>query len=311
MSTYKRFIHCGLHQVLIFLTRVQPIQASDYSAFKNIFCSKSILQVAKVILFCFHFLFALLLSAHEFQLNGLKIQTDRFQATPQDIVDFNENVLTQSKIKYETDDRSTRDRELFENLQLYLRHINPELQKKLDEAEIAAIQAYTNDHYYDRINRVFDGRSDLKANPDIAALIKLLISGLNRLPSYSQGVVYRGVGWWETAIDEEKYLKDYKSYYDKLEKNGEMTFAFMSTTKDIETKFVRCTPFIFRVTQSQNGKDISDISVKPDEKEILFKPFTKFVIKNKFTRKLENKELCQKQLDFDQQLVVDLEEISP
>jgi len=84
----------------------------------------------------------------------------------------------------------------------------------------------------------------------------------------------------------------------------------MSTTKDDTTVFVRCTPVMFRIVKSQNGKDISEISTRPDQKEVLFRPFSKFKVINKFTRKLEFKDSCVGQtLDFDDQMVVDLEEV--
>jgi hypothetical protein len=237
---------------------------------------------------------------HEFQLNGVKIQSTDFLATPEDGVEYN------AYLQHEP--------ALSDYLHAFQSKKNvPESFKKLEPNEISAIQAYTDDHYYSSINNVFkSGADDLKTSTDVQLLIKLILSGLNKLPSYDQGLVYRGLGWWETSISQEKYLANYKSYYDKINVGEELSFPFMSTTKDDTTVFVRCTPVVFRVMKSQNGKDISEVSTRPDEKEVLFRPFSKFKIIQKFTRRLEQKATCTGQrLDFDDQMVVDLEETTP
>ncbi len=137
------------------------------------------------------------------------------------------------------------------------------------------------------------------------------ISGLNKLPTYNQGVLYRGVGWWEKVITADSFAKNYLSYFNQLKEETNLTFPFMSTTKDAQTIFVQCTPLLFKIIKSKNGVDISNISIKPEEKEILFKPYATFTIKRKYTQALIGKDSCKKTLEFDQQLVVELEETNP
>ena len=110
------------------------------------------------------------------------MSTDQFLADQQD---YNEYV---SYLKQE--------QALNQFLQTYIdKKDKPAYLQKLAPPEVSAIQAYTDDRYYRKINDTFNGGHDLKANADVRLLIKLIFSGLNKIPSYDQGFLYRGLGW--------------------------------------------------------------------------------------------------------------------
>lgn len=93
---------------------------------------------------------------------------------------------------------------------------------------------------------------------------KVLNNALSKLPDY-EGTVFRGV----KITDTDKFLKDYA-------KGGEINFnQFVSTSFSKTERYYGNVEYTIL---SKSGKDVSKLSFKPHEKEILFGTSTKFSV---------------------------------
>jgi hypothetical protein len=153
----------------------------------------------------------------------------------------------------------------FFNSFLYYNNIRFEAKYKYTQkcgmslAEISAITCYTGG-LYKYINRSL--RNDVQLN-SLRNLSLIFNNGLDKLESYI-GNVTRG------ASLSEPYLSQHAVGKTVLYKGLTSTSNGVPFAGD----------YSFSI-ESKTGKDISLISMYPDEKEVLFKPNTRFLIKNK------------------------------
>lgn len=153
----------------------------------------------------------------------------------------------------------------FFNSFLYYNNIRFEAKYKYSQkcgmslAEISAITCYTGG-LYKYINRSL--RTDVQLN-SLKNLSLIFTNGLDKLESYV-GDVTRG------ASLPEPYLSQHTVGNEVIYKGLTSTSNGVSFAGD----------YSFNIT-SKTGKDISLISMYPDEKEIIFKPNTRFQIKNR------------------------------
>ena len=137
----------------------------------------------------------------------------------------------------------------------------PEL-KDIPTEDLVAIKGYSSKDYQ-ILNSALRNADETELKR-LEPYIKVAESGLDQLPNY-KGVVYRGV-------DFNKYPQVLESYK-KGEVITEAGFASSSATK--KASFKKDTLMII---ESETGKDISFLSNYPNQKEILFKPDTKFKV---------------------------------
>jgi len=137
----------------------------------------------------------------------------------------------------------------------------PEL-KDIPTEDLVAIKGYSSKDYQ-ILNSALRNADETELKR-LEPYIKVAESGLDQLPHY-KGVVYRGV-------DFNKYPQVLESYK-KGEVITEAGFASSSATK--KASFKKDTLMII---ESETGKDISFLSNYPNQKEILFKPDTKFKV---------------------------------
>lgn len=137
----------------------------------------------------------------------------------------------------------------------------PEI-KDIPTEDLVAIKGYTSEDY-EMLNPALRN-SDEKELNRLNPYIKVAESGLSQLPSY-KGIIYRGV-------DLDKYPELVRKY-----NVGEVITekAFTSSSIVKERAFNKDTLMII---ESKTGKDVSFLSDYPDEKEILFKPGTRFEV---------------------------------
>jgi len=139
---------------------------------------------------------------------------------------------------------------------------------KLTEDEAGAIKYYTSDDR--KINALNKKLREGIATKNDKIIEKVLNQALDKMPDY-KGTVYRGM----KITDVDSFIKPY------------------TTGKDID--FSQFTSTSFKKTEaylgnirykilSKSGKDVSTLSFKPKEKEVLFKSDAKFKMKS-----IENK----------------------
>lgn len=124
--------------------------------------------------------------------------------------------------------------------------------------ELTAIEAYTGG-LYKYINKSL--RTQINEN-SLNNLVKIFNRGLDKLEPY-KGLVTRG------ASLSEPYLSQHKLG------NIVLYLGLTSTSKGEAAAFT--SDYKFSI-QSEYGRDISEISMYPDEREVLFKPTTNFHI---------------------------------
>jgi hypothetical protein len=135
----------------------------------------------------------------------------------------------------------------------------PEL-KDIATEDLVAIKGYTSSDYQ-KLNDALRSKDATELNA-VEPYITVAESGLSQLPNF-EGVVYRGIDMNKIPNLSEKY------------KIGNVVTeeAFTSSSTIKRGAFKRDT--LITIT-SQTGKDVSILSDFPKQKEILFKPNTKF-----------------------------------
>lgn len=260
-----------------------------------------------LLIFIFIYLFTALTNSNAETLNLLneKIETTTFKASRSDINDF-KNKIKMSKKAYKESSGEDSQGLLFGSLkQIQNRNKNNKSSPVylVSQEELAAISYYTESAYL-RINRSIRENSANEL-PLVLTNIKLMISGLNKLPSY-QGVSYRGIGWGNKDPDAETISKVTKRYDETHINSLFQDKGFLSTTNDSKAHFL-CAPFIYKI-YGKSGKDIADFSTRPEEAEVLFRPLTKFLILKKYTN-LINHTICKEHSNLATQFVVEMEEL--
>lgn len=135
----------------------------------------------------------------------------------------------------------------------------------LTEAEYTAVYAYTDaDVYYKRLNDALRS-GDAQAMARVSPMANVLDNAFEKLPKYKGSALFRST---DIPSDVFEKMLESKKFSDQ---------AFMSTsTIDLVNVFngdVR-----FYIPQSSSGRNISQFSALPDEKEILFPRAVKFDI---------------------------------
>jgi len=135
--------------------------------------------------------------------------------------------------------------------------------------EYAAIYYYTVHPSFVEINsNLRKNTPEKELKPFIRAVIKLIISGLSKLPDF-KGSVYRGGVRNEVFYDE--VLEKYKVGTIITEP------TFLSTSEGSRSRVhFKSDPLVDFYIVSKTGKDIQDIAINPKEHEILFLPGTRF-----------------------------------
>ena len=140
---------------------------------------------------------------------------------------------------------------------------HPELFKDMSEAEIVAVWGYTTNDY-SKLNGPLRSKDPAEI-AKVEAYIKAASSGLAKMPGW-EGISYRG-----SDLPDEVLAK-YKP--------GEMVTeeAFTSTAATRDAKFDGNAEFII---EGRTGRDVSGVSEYENEKEILFRPGTRFEVTSK------------------------------
>ncbi len=137
---------------------------------------------------------------------------------------------------------------------------NPEI-KDIPTEDLVAIKAYTSEDYYEGLNTPLRTKNEASLKRKESHIV-CAVSGLNQLPVY-KGIVFRGRDL--TTLEAEGY------------KPGEIVReqAFTSTSYTKNAAFKKNTEFVI---YSETGRKIDFLSLHPHEKEVLFKPGTKFEV---------------------------------
>lgn len=133
--------------------------------------------------------------------------------------------------------------------------------------EVAALDIYSSE-LFSEMNQSL--RGEAKASPAISAEIKMATSGLRNMP-IAQGTVYRGAALPKSVIEQ----------YKKGSTIEELGFTSTTESKQVADDFVEYnrTPGrenVFFVINSKKGRSMKQISMLPEEEEVLFEPKTKF-----------------------------------
>jgi hypothetical protein len=189
-------------------------------------------------------------------------------------------------------------------LKSYLSELSPEDRQKflsLSPEELMAVQMYTGDTDYRLINSILDGgirnlqtclekQGDDVKNLDtqklfdaLSNVIKLVASAINKLPQFNDKV-YRAS--WEDPST----VAVYKTAYEKKKSPVLMYEKFVSTTKseqvaenfDLASDHKGRIQVVYEMEppdgHALNGADISFLSAKDGEEEVLLKPGTGFTV---------------------------------
>jgi len=144
----------------------------------------------------------------------------------------------------------------------------------LTEAEQVALHLWTRDTgkeaWFRQINQALrDGDAD--ALKRLQPLIEAMRAGLDKLPPF-EGTVYRGV-------KERGFQGDFPQWVESLQRDATIReLGFMGTSKDLEQKLRGRVKLII---QSKTGKDISALSNKPDQTEVLLDAGARFWIEER------------------------------
>ena len=158
---------------------------------------------------------------------------------------------------------------------LQARTLPPEIVNAgLTEAEQVALHLWTLDTgkeaWFRQINQALrsGNADDLKR---LQPLIDAMRNGLDKLPSFA-GTVYRGV-------KERGFQGDFAQWVESLQRDATIReLGFMGTSKDLEQKLRGRVKLII---QSKTGKDISALSNKPDQAEVLLDAGSRFWIEER------------------------------
>ena len=122
------------------------------------------------------------------------------------------------------------------------------------------------------------------------ALIQVMSHGLNKLPRF-QKTLYRSA-FSPMSTDPEAALKKSQDHYDQYDpedpqKNIYSFSGFMSTTRGegehSQDTFVNSARLLLIIEKNHSGRQIDMISSRPEEEEVLFLPFSKFIVNKKET----------------------------
>lgn len=141
---------------------------------------------------------------------------------------------------------------------------NPILQD-IPTDNLIAIRGYTSDGHY-AINKALRSQDAMELQK-YDSYIRAAVSGLNQMPEYS-GTVYRGI---EKITEEE--AEAIASQYKKDKVITER--GFTSASADPTRQFKGLVQYVIK---SQHGKDVSQIALYSEEKEVLFPPNTQFKV---------------------------------
>lgn len=180
--------------------------------------------------------------------------------------------------RFFADDELLNRDDKFDNLStillMYKPHVNLQLANidksspfhKLAWAESAAIASYTWDLYF-KINATLDADSTTNLDDDMIGLVKLMSSGLNKLPIYTNDV-FRCI---ELSDSDYNAYNEGQILVDKI---------FVSTSRkvDIARKFCGITDFALLSFTSKYCRWIAPISKIPEEDEVLCYPGGKYRI---------------------------------
>lgn len=132
-------------------------------------------------------------------------------------------------------------------------------------AQAAAIKLYTNDDFYKIINAAW--RSEYQDH--IRHYSAFLLSAFDQQPFPDETILYRGA----TITDYDTYHKGFKFRW---------PFIISSTKKKSIGQKYGNTLFVIHIVGQRNIRDISSLSLFPDEEEVLLHPYEIFeVIENK------------------------------
>jgi hypothetical protein len=153
---------------------------------------------------------------------------------------------------------------------------------RLTDLEIAAILSYS-EWAYQAINLAMykNDWGDPKFKPVLEEMIELIKSGLNKLPPH-KGVVYRGrfqaqLEERDTDADAEREYKRIKSSDDPILFSG---FGSATLGQSESSRQYRDNRRLVYKIHSHTGRNISLLSTRPEEEEILFFPGTAFTPTN-------------------------------
>ena len=154
-----------------------------------------------------------------------------------------------------------------------------QINNKIRPAETFCVDKYTGDFFVD-INYYLRNGGEPKEE-FFEKYRKVMNSALDKLESY-KGTVYRGADLSLEVINK----------YKKAAETGEPYTEnyYLSTSKDREGVFDRNTMYQIK---SKNGKQIEELSLFSEEKEVLFKEETKFKINSVYFDEEMNKNVIE------------------
>ena len=154
-----------------------------------------------------------------------------------------------------------------------------QINNKIRPAETFCVDKYTGDFFVD-INFYLRNGGEPKED-FLEKYRKVMNSALDKLESY-KGNVYRGADLPSETINK----------YKKAAETGEPYTEnyYLSTSKDREGVFDRNTMYQIK---SKNGKQIEELSLFSEEKEVLFKEETKFKINSVYFDEEMNKNVIE------------------
>ncbi len=150
---------------------------------------------------------------------------------------------------------------------------------ELSEVELSAIYFYTK-YLFSVFSKYLGEEKNIEyryglEEADVELMFLATISAVNKLPKYS-GDVFFGA-----KLPEEDYIKILKKGKDYFQDNFTSTSTDIRVAKSFATMGVDKSgyaSFVFKVTNSRSGVDISNISRFKREKEVLFPPTRPFKV---------------------------------
>ncbi|SEO94204.1 ADP-ribosyltransferase exoenzyme [Flavobacterium sp. CF108] len=158
----------------------------------------------------------------------------------------------------------------------------------LSQEEASIVYMYTHHHIYENLNHNLRNNFE-NLDEDFKVYSNRLNSALDKLPSFSEQILYRDIRhpqngndaclqYYEQNIGRALMFNDFQSCHtdDKRISDEETDFQFVITT-----------------TKNSNAKDIQELTFVNNEKEVLFKNRTQFLIErvDKKENRVYNKEI--------------------